>query len=284
MKLNTSKVIANKQISCDTYLLEFEHSTKVYPTQFVMIDTYPYRFLLKPFSVSDFDGKKLKIIFRKISDGTKWMSTLKTGNLIKYIGPFGNKNKLLDLDIKKYDKIFLIAGGSGIASIIFLYKYLINKTKNIFLFYGEKDKKYIINLNIFNIKQKYYATDNGSFGFNGNVIDLAKKHFLINSPKFIFICGPKEMLKYSKQIFNNTNSTKSIKFNLAQKNFFSSNLSTEKFPLNFELTTFAILEEYMCCGVGLCRSCVVKTKNNDIQKYQTVCKDGPLFKLNELEF
>ncbi|MCS7231513.1 MAG: hypothetical protein RMJ67_05205 [Elusimicrobiota bacterium] len=252
MKIKISTIIRNEKLSKDTYLLEFKHNGKVYPTQFILIDTYPYRFLLKPFSIADFENGNIKIIYRAISDGTKWLSNLKISQPIKYLGPFGNFQKIKNLKIDKNTKIFLIAGGSGIASLVFIYKYLIKYTQQIYTFYGEKDKNYLINLKKLNFKNIIYATDNGSFGEKGNIIDVVKKNLRLTNlkPDFIFVCGPKEMIKNSK-IF-------------------------------LEITTakcFALLEEYMCCGVGVCRSCVVKVKDKDDFVYQAICKDGPLFEL-----
>lgn len=254
MKIKTSLILKNEKISKDTYLLEFKHNSLVYPSQFIMIDTYPYRFLLKPFSIADFENYKIRIIYRIISDGTRWLSTLKSSDKIRYLGPFGNFNKIKKLKITKDDIIFLVAGGSGVASIIFFYKYFLKFTKNIYVFYGEKDKNYIINLKRFGIKNAVYTTDNGTFGQRGSVIDATQKFTSQILPNFIFLCGPKNMIKSSKNLLNKSNTK-----------------------------CFALLEEYMCCGVGVCRSCVVKIKNSKEDfNYQTVCKDGPLFELGSL--
>lgn len=252
MKIKISTILKNEKISKDTYLLELKYNSLVHPSQFIMIDTYPYRFLLKPFSIANFENSKLKIIYRVISDGTSWLSTLKASDEIRYLGPFGNYKKIKNLKVTKDNTIFLVAGGSGVASIISLYKYFSKFTKNIYFFYGEKDKEYIIDLKKFGINNVIYTTDNGTFGKRSNVVDVANDYIKKISADFIFLCGPKGMLKFSKNLF------KGIK-------------------------SFALLEEYMCCGVGVCRSCVVKIKDTKEDfVYQTVCKDGPLFELDKL--
>ncbi len=93
MKLNSAKILKNIKISKDTYLMQFKIRQNVFPTQFIMIDTYPYRFLLKPFSVANFEYKVVSIIYKIISDGTKWLSTKKINDEIKFLGPFGNVEK-----------------------------------------------------------------------------------------------------------------------------------------------------------------------------------------------
>ena len=42
----------------------------------------------------------------------------------------------------------------------------------------------------------------------------------------------------------------------------------------------ASLEAHMACGVGACMGCVVQTTKG----YRRVCKEGPVFKLDELVF
>ncbi|MEN3014093.1 MAG: hypothetical protein ABDH23_05740 [Endomicrobiia bacterium] len=254
MRIKKSEILKNEKISKDTYLLELKYSRKVFPSQFIMIDTFPNKFLLKPFSIANFENNKITIIYRVISDGTKWLSTLKPKSFLSYIGPFGNFKKIRNLKIQKNNKIFLIGGGSGIACLIFFYKYLTNFTEDVFTFYGEKDRSYIINLKKFKIRNLNYCTDNGTYGFKGTVLDLAKSKLSEIKPDFIFICGPKEMIKLSQIFLKNP-----------------------------DIKCFVLLEEYMCCGVGVCRSCVVKVKYDSTEfKYQTVCKDGPLFELDSL--
>lgn len=255
MQIKTAKIFKNNKISEDTCLLEFSYNMKILPTQFIMIDTYPYRFLLKPFSIADFEKGICKIIYRIISDGTKFLSTKKPEEEIKFLGPFGNTEKLKSLEINKDDKIILLAGGSGVASIIFLYKYLSKFASGIRIFYGEKEKKYIINLSKFDIKNEnvVYTTDDGSFGEKGFVTEVFYKNFKNLKIDYLFVCGPKEMIKSTQKI-------------LKYKN----------------IKSFVLLEEYMCCGVGVCKSCVVKVKGKNGWVYQPVCKEGPMFELKDL--
>ncbi len=297
-----SKVIKNSSISRDTFLLKFFSREKFYPTQFLMIDVYPKKFLLKPFTVADYDEKRniVSIIYRIIGEGTRFLAEKKVGEKISFLGPFGNVEKIEKIkesliSNKDYfnsegwvskSKIILLAGGSGIASIIYLYKWLSKKINNIKVFYGESDNKFVVDLKKFGINNVVYTTDNGSCGKKGFVtgiflqevkkLKLAKKnkfnlHIIQDSqPITIFSCGPKAMLKSLQQIVKEH---KNIK-------------------------CYVLLEEYMCCGVGLCRGCVVKTVRSKVKinsdeklilreksfEYKSVCKDGPVFDINEVIF
>jgi dihydroorotate dehydrogenase electron transfer subunit len=44
------------------------------------------------------------------------------------------------------------------------------------------------------------------------------------------------------------------------------------------------LEERMACGVGACRSCVVRLRSDGGPRYQTVCRDGPVFPSSEIDW
>jgi len=253
MKLHITKVLLNKKIAKDTFLLKFKYNQNLLPTQFVLIDTYPKRFLLKPFSIAEYKNRVSSIIYRVLSDGTKFLSTKKQNDTITFLGPFGNTQKFKNvLKNIKNKKVVFIAGGSGVASIIFLYNYLKKFTDKISVFYGEKTKDYVINLKNFGIKNVVYTTDDGSFGQKGDVVSVFKNKTI--DYEFLFCCGPKPMIKSLQSVVKEKDNIKS----------------------------YALMEEYMCCGVGVCRSCVVKIKSGDDFIYETVCSDGPLFELDKV--
>ena len=99
----------------------------------------------------------------------------------------------------------------------------------------------------------FLYTDDGTKGIKGTVIDALKIVLEdIKKPK-IFACGPELMLS-------------SIKNMLEDKNI----------PAQFSV------ESYMACGVGICQGCAIP-KIQDAG-YHLVCKDGPVFESNEVEF
>lgn len=46
----------------------------------------------------------------------------------------------------------------------------------------------------------------------------------------------------------------------------------------YNIPAYVSLEERMACGIGICYGCVCETKNG----YKTVCKDGPVFAIEEV--
>lgn len=258
IKPKFATVLQNCLLSCDTFLMKLKVNLNPspLPTQFVLLDTYPYKYLLKPFTVVEYKNNVLTIIYRVISDGTRYISTLSINDKIITLGPFGNTEIINQLLLCKNKNLVFIVGGSGVASVIFLYRELYKKNNNIIVFYGERTKKYVVNLANFGMKKVVYSTDDGSFGKKGLVTNIAVKSISAIKPDYIFLCGPKGMIRSSMEF-------------------------VKKFP---ETKFYVLMEEYMCCGIGICRSCVVKIKQNNTDFiYQTVCKDGPLFDMSKLQ-
>ena len=101
----------------------------------------------------------------------------------------------------------------------------------------------------------YLATEDGSAGTKGNVLDAIREQGL--DADVIYACGPTPMLRAIKAY--------------AQENGIECWLS---------------LEERMACGVGACLACVCKSKEVDDHSHvhnKRICKDGPVFPAQEVE-
>lgn len=108
-----------------------------------------------------------------------------------------------------------------------------------------RSKEEILFADEFTDENLIITTDDGSEGIKGNVIEGLKK---IDLKKFdmIYACGPEVML-------------------------YNAYLYFRKIGVNAQLS----LERTMKCGVGICDSC-------SIGGFQ-LCRDGPVFFVNELE-
>ena len=101
----------------------------------------------------------------------------------------------------------------------------------------------------------YVATEDGSAGTKGNVIDAIKANAL--TADIIMACGPTPMLRALKQY--------------AEEN---------------DMVCYISMEERMACGIGACLACVCKSKEKDHHSNvnnKRVCKDGPVFLATEVE-
>jgi len=206
-------------------------------------------FLRRPFSIYNTIDDKIQIIFSAIGKGTKILSNLKPNEKIDIIGPLGNGFNVDD----NFDTAIIVAGGLGVAPFPFLTKILKEKNKDVISFVGAKSKNQLVLNGLENV---FVATDDGSFGYKGTVIELLRSNILNTDTKNsssifkIFACGPTPMLKALIVLCDELN-------------------------LNCEIS----VEAPMACGTGLCQGCAVKSRYGT---YKLACKDGPVFNSKEV--
>ena len=240
-------VTSNLQVGPAIYVLKFhspEIASAVQPGQFVNVkvnDAF-VPLLRRPFSVYSVEKEEVALIFNVAGIGTNILSKKIAGDTIDIIGPLGSAFRLDD----RYETALLVGGGMGVAPFPITTSKLQHSSKTIVTLLGARSKEFIIPAYLKNIS---IATDDGSTGFHGTVVDLLRKGLSDRryvKPK-IFACGPNPMLKSVGNV-------------------------AEEFHLPCELS----LESVMGCGIGICQGCPVERNDNE-KKYALVCKEGPVF-------
>ncbi len=236
------------EVAAKTFLLRFtspEITALAQPGQFVHVlaaEAGKGPLLRRPFSIARVDGDIVELLFHAIGSGTVLLSRKRHGETIDVLGPLGQSFRI-DAD---YDTALIVAGGIGVAPFPFLTANLLKRCKRIETFIGYRNAGQILTSYLQNI---HIATDDGSEGFHGNVVQLFEP-FLdrteLGKVK-IFACGPTVMLKALTELAKRKN-----------------------------ICCEVSLEEHMACGVGLCQGCPVE-RTGDGAKYALVCKDGPIF-------
>ena len=162
------------------------------------------------------------------------------------MGPLGNGFPL------KEKKALLIGGGIGIPPLLQLAKEL-KCEKQMVLGYRDSlflQKEFKRRGNV------YIATEDGSYGTEGNVLDAIRENGL--DGEIIYACGPAPMLR-----------------------------AVKAFARERQMECWVSLEERMACGIGACLACVCKSKERDSHtnvNNKRVCKEGPVFRAEEVEF
>lgn len=196
----------------------------------------------------DRETGRLRIVYRVVGAGTKEFSGCRAGDTLDVVGPLGNG---FPLD-RAYKKVFLIGGGIGIPPMTELAKQLPGE-KQIVL--GYRNSELFLKEELEENGAVYIATEDGSVGTKGNVLDAIRENKL--TAEAIFACGPTPMLRALKAY--------------AQEQ---------------GMDCFLSMEERMACGVGACLACVCKSKDVDEHTYvknKRICKDGPVFAADEIE-
>ena len=209
------------------------------------------RMLPRPISSCEIDraDHALRIVYRIAGKGTEEFSQKHTGMRLEIMGPLGNGFPL------KNKKAFLIGGGIGIPPMLELAKQLTaGYQTECQLVMGYRSETFLTKEMEAN-GTLYIATEDGSTGTKGNVMDAVAADSL--EADVIYACGPTPMLK-------------------ALKAYAAEN----------GIECWISLEEKMACGIGACLACVCKSKDVDHHTNvhnKRICKDGPVFNAQEVE-
>ena len=236
--------------------------------------------LRRPFSFARVAREKtgttaVEVVYCVLGPATLRLTTLAKGQSINVIGPLGNGFPVPQGNKKK---AILVAGGMGSPPLEHLAQVLTAEAPkvDVIAFAGAKTKDdlpfekvldkisqelgfWLAEFARYSISS-FVATDDGSAGFKGLVsnciLDWFKQDNINPAEIIIYACGPKAMLA-------------SIAALAAQK----------------RIDCFVSMEEMMACGIGLCQSCAVKTKQDGTgEHYKLCCKDGPVFDAKDVVF
>ena len=247
-------VVSQKQIAEQIYdlWLETELAQDAHAGQFVAV--YPKNaaiLLPRPISICEVDREqgRLRLVYRIAGKGTAEFSTYGSGDTLEILGVLGNG---FPIEAAKGKRVFLMGGGVGIPPMLELAKEL-DAEKHILLGYRNQDL--FLQDDLGEYGQVYIATEDGSVGVQGNVMDIIRVNEL--HADLIMACGPMPMLRAIK-----------------------------KYAAEQGIDAYISLEERMACGVGACLGCVCRTKEIDHHSHvhnARICTDGPVFEAREVE-
>ncbi|MEW5910346.1 MAG: dihydroorotate dehydrogenase electron transfer subunit [Thermodesulfobacteriota bacterium] len=231
------------------------------PGQFVMLaagDGYD-PLLPRPFSIHrvrmpEEKVEGVEILYKKVGRGTSRMSLLKRGDPIRILGPLGNGFHIPE----RPGRIFVVAGGIGVAPLFFLVEKLLTRGTDpnaVYVFIGGRTRDDILCFQEFNRMGVHVviATDDGSAGdpcLVSQPVEIAAEE---NPPDLIFSCGPKGMLDCVARM-------------------------AERLDIACQVS----IETDMACGIGACMGCAVNGSEKD--RYFHVCTDGPVFDSRRLDW
>mgnify|MGYP002229301333 CR=1 FL=1 len=214
------------------------------------------KLLPRPISLCGIDAEAgtLRLVYRVTGEGTgtEEFSRLKAGDTIRVLGPLGNG---FDLETGREKKAMLFGGGIGVPPMLELAKQLkAGYQTECELVMGYRSETFLTK-ELEENGTLYIATEDGSTGTKGNVMDAVAANSL--EADVIYACGPTPMLRAIKQY--------------AEEN---------------KIECYISMEERMACGVGACLGCVCQSKEVDHHSHvhnKRVCKDGPVFLATEVE-
>jgi len=220
----------------------------------------------RPFSVYQQHGRELRFLIKVMGAGTRALADCTPGTKVRVVGPLGNGWPALD----GAGAPWVMLGG-GIGSVPFymgIEQALAGmdgrkpaKADQLLYVYGAARKGLLYDLEAFQSLGVRVATctDDGSFGFKGNVLQLleslqAKKE--VPGKVRLLACGPERMLE-----------------------------AVERHAEKHSLEAWLALENLMGCGVGICNGCPVPTRPDGPMgawPNAKCCVEGPVFSMRDV--
>ena len=252
----TATVLSQKEIAPKIYDMWIATDLAACAKAGQFIGVYPKdrsTLLPRPISICQVSDKKdaLRIVYRIAGQGTAEFSSYQEGDSVEILGTLGNG---FPTEAAEGKKVFLMGGGIGIPPMLELARELpATATKQIIV--GYRDSQLFLKDDLAENGTVYIATEDGSVGTKGNVMNAIEENHL--QADVIFACGPMPMLRAIK-----------------------------KYAEEKGIEAYISLEEHMACGVGACLGCVVKMKEVDHHSHvhnARICTDGPVFEAKEVE-
>lgn len=190
---------------------------------------------------------------------TDYLHELKVGDEIMVRGPYGN-NFPVETELKGKDLLF-VAGGIGLAPLRSVINYVLDNRDNygkVDILYGSRSADDLVQLKEIQevwMKAKdvkvHLTIDRPQEGWDGHVgfVPSHLKELELSADKTVLVCGPPIMIKF-------------VLAALTEMGF-----SKEQ--------AYTTLELRMKCGIGKCGRCNIGSKY--------VCKDGPVFRCDEVD-
>jgi dihydroorotate dehydrogenase electron transfer subunit len=211
----------------------------------------------------------VELLFRVVGRGTRLLAERRAGDQIDIIGPLGNGFEIRP----ELERAVLVAGGIGVAPLLGLAQELRWRGIEVEVVTGVVDPR-VLPMTTDSDMERAFAGERvrqlqREFEEMGvNAVTVSEKHDRMLVTEYlrrnrqrllppgrdteIFSAGPRGMLAAVAEWAGDTT------------------------PCQVSL------EERMGCGVGVCRSCVVKIRAGDDIVHRSVCRDGPVFKAKDV--
>ncbi len=188
----------------------------------------------RPFSVMD--DQPLSLTIADVGPFSHALCGLSAGDRLWIRGPYGHGFRI------EGRRHLLVAGGSGAASLALVAKAARRQGDLVTVILGARTvDQLILRWRFEDLEcQLFIATDDGSEGYQGTVLDLLQAREDIDAADMVYGCGPEPML-----------------------------MALAQYAREHDVDLQVSVEAVMKCGLGVCGNC----HRGD----RLVCSDGPVF-------
>jgi dihydroorotate dehydrogenase electron transfer subunit len=255
-----AEIVRNEEISTGVHrmiLCTDDRALTPYPApkpgQFVNIYLNDAgRLLPRPMSACTWSDGRLTLVFGAVGAGTRQMAAYAAGTRLRVGAPLG---KGFDTDAARdTGRAVLVGGGLGAAPLLLLADAL-RRTGScaVRAVLGFGSETFLLREFEERCDEVLVATDDGSAGFHGSVVELLKE-LPVSGGDSMFACGPAPMLR-----------------------------ALSRFAGGQGIDLQVSLEERMGCGYGACLGCACNIAGEEeAVLHRRVCRDGPVFNGREV--
>ena len=207
--------------------------------------------LRRPYSVAwtDPETNRIGFIFNIVGAGSAWLASRQPGHAVDLLGPLGQ-----GFAIEPGNRpAICIAGGLGVAAFPALVAALVATGRPVLFLHGARTASQLLPGSRLQGAEVRVATDNGTAGLQGSVLDLLAS--VAVSDVDLFACGPTPMLRGLIEM-------------------------AERLELPRSRVQVA-LETPMGCGMGTCLGCVTPKRGGG---YLLTCQDGPCIRADRIDW
>jgi dihydroorotate dehydrogenase electron transfer subunit len=246
------------------------------PGQFITVRCGDFT-LRRPFSVhqsspligEDSGVGEIALLFKVTGKGTLWLSQQQKGDKVDILGPLG-KGFTIE---PKSKHLLLVAGGIGIAPLIFLTQHA-SSQHQITLIHGASTAAHLYPFSLARGKKRSKlshlpkgvqfipVTEDGSMGQKGKATDILPD--FLDWADQVYACGPVDMYKAMAEM--SLRATCPPRLGRRER----SKLKLTKCQVSLEVK--------MGCGFGACYGCTINTQKG----LKHICRDGPVFELDDI--
>ena len=201
--------------------------------------------LRRPISIHDVSGDNITMIYEVKGDGTRWLSQRRPGDLVDIIGPLGHGFPAVE------GPVLVVGGGIGVPPMYFTAR--ASGKADAVLGFRSADKALLTEEFAAVCQHVQIMSDDGTLGQKGFVAQGVAQMLSQHTYAAVFACGPRIMLKTTYDACKAAG-----------------------------VPCYVSMEERMACGIGACLGCAVKLYENDEIVMGHVCKNGPVFRGEEV--
>ena len=245
-----ARLVRSCQITARDTLYEFdcpELAGKARPGQFVEValGEGDSSFLRRPISVFDCDGEsRFSLLVRTVGRGTQRMTGWEPGREVDVLGPLGNGFRWPE----RAGVCVLVGGGIGLAPLTYLARRLLAEGWKVRLLFSPRREDELLNALPQREELEIRCAEN-----RAHLPEVLEE--LLANADGVFGCGPEGMLETVAR----TTMERGIPCQLS-------------------------MERHMACGSGICVGCPIAVHTPEGLTYKKVCKDGPVFRAEEVSF